>query len=251
MRAVILTAGRGGRLREVTGDRPKCLANVGGWTLLERQLQALKSCGITRIAAVTGYQSIDVRHACGPTVDFVHNDRFAETNSLYSLWLARHLLTDGFIVMNCDVVFHRQLLADLVTSQYEDALLLSPACSDEPYSDEEMKVRVRGGRVVEISKDIPAGDADGENVGIAKFGADGAAVLIEEMHEIVQSGSLREWLPAAFARFSRRRALHAVDHRGYPWIEIDSPQDYWRACTHIVPALDAPARPARRSGRHV
>jgi len=71
------------------------------------------------------------------------------------------------------------------------------------------------------------------------------------MHEIVQSGSLREWLPAAFARFSRRRTLHAVDHRGYPWIEIDSPQDYWRACTHIVPALDQPARPVRRSGRHV
>ena len=251
MRAVILTAGRGGRLREVTGERPKCLANVGGWTLLERQLQALKSCGITRVAAVTGYRSVDVRRACGPTVDFVHNARFADTNSLYSLWLARELLTDGFVVMNCDVLFHRQMLADLVTSPYEDALLLSPACDDEPYSDEEMKVRVRGGRVVDISKEMPAGDADGENVGIAKFGRDGAAVLVEEMNAIVRSGALQQWLPAAFARFCRRRTLHAIDRRGYPWIEIESPQDYWRACTHVVPALDEPARPARRSGRHV
>jgi choline kinase len=251
MRAVILTAGRGGRLREVTGPRPKCLANVGGWTLLERQLQALRGCGITRIAAVTGYRSIDVRRACGPTVDFVHNPRFAETNSLYSLWLARELLTDGFIVMNCDVVFHKQILADLISSPYEDALLLSPACDAEPYSDEEMKVRVRGGRVVAISKDIPAGEADGENIGIAKFGADGAAVLIEEMDGVVQSGRMNDWLPSAFERFSRRRTLHAIDHRGYPWIEIDSPQDYWRACTQVVPALDEPARPARRSGRHV
>ena len=251
MRAVILTAGRGGRLREVTGDRPKCLAAVGGRTLLDRQMLALKSCGITQVAAVTGYQSIAVRRACGPTVDFVHNERFAETNSLYSLGLARELLTDGFVVMNCDVLFHRQILSDLVTSQYEDAIVMSPSCDGEPYSDEEMKVRVRGGRVVEISKEIPPDEADGENIGIAKFGREGAAILVEEMDAIVRSGSLMDWLPSAFARFSRRRTLHAIDHRGYPWIEIDSPQDYWRACTHIVPVLDEPARPARRSGRHV
>ncbi len=251
MRAVILTAGQGGRLREVTGDRPKCLAQVGGCTLIDRQLAALRGCGITRIAVVTGYGAIDVRRACGPSIDYVHNARFAETNSLYSLWLARELLSDGFLVMNCDVLFHDRLLEDLITARYEDALLLSPACDDEPYGDEEMKVRIRRGRVVAISKDLPPGNADGENVGIAKFGAGGAAVLVEEMNAVVLDGGLREWLPAAFARFCRRRPLHAVEHRGYPWIEIDSPQDYWRACTHIAPALETPARPARRSGRHV
>jgi choline kinase len=119
------------------------------------------------------------------------------------------------------------------------------------YSDEEMKVCVRGGRVVDIAKTIDPAEADGENVGIAKFGAAGAAVLIEEMQALVGRGTVREWLPAAFARFCRRRTLHAVDHRGYPWIEIDCPQDYWRACTHIAPALDSPAHSARRSSRHV
>ncbi len=251
MRAVILTAGRGGRLREVVGDRPKCLAQIGGWTLLERQLQALRACGISRIAVVTGYRSIDVRRVCGPAIDCVHNPRFGVTNSLYSLWLARDLLADGFLVMNCDVLFHRQLLFDLIDSRYEDALLVSHACDDPPYADEEMKVRIRRGRVIDISKDLAPGDADGENVGIAKFGAEGAAVLVEEMDALVRDGALMSWLPAAFARFCRRRTLHAVGHRGYPWIEIDTPQDYWRACTHIAPALDGPARPARRSTRHV
>ena len=47
---------------------------------------------------------------CGPAIDFVHNARFAATNSLYSLWLARELLRDGFVVLNCDVLFHPQLL---------------------------------------------------------------------------------------------------------------------------------------------
>ncbi|HET9831467.1 MAG TPA: phosphocholine cytidylyltransferase family protein [Vicinamibacterales bacterium] len=251
MRAVILAAGRGGRLTEIIGEQPKCLAKVGGATLLDRQLDALRSCGITRIAVVTGYRAMHVRRICGPTVDYVHNPRFAETNSLYSLWLARELLRDGFLVMNCDVLFHHQMLHDLVTSQYEDALLVSPACDEATYSDEEMKVRVRGGRVVDISKTINPHEADGENVGIAKFGVGGAAVLIEEMHAFVEEGVVKDWLPAAFARFCRRRTLHAVDHRGFPWIEIDCPQDYWRACTQVAPSLDSPARSARRSSRHV
>jgi choline kinase len=114
-----------------------------------------------------------------------------------------------------------------------------------------MKVCVRGGRVTAISKTMGVDDADGENVGIAKFGAGGAAVLVEEMDRIVRSGRRMDWLPAAFDVFAQRRTLHVVEHRGFPWIEIDSPQDYWRACTHIAPALDDSARPARRSGRHV
>ena len=110
--------------------------------------------------------------------------------------------------------------------------------------------RVRGCRVVDISKTLHPDEADGESVGIAKFGARGAALLVEEMTELVNSGGVRDWLPAAFARFCRRRTLHAVDHRGFPWIEIDSPQDYWRACTHVAPAVDVPGR-AWRSSRHV
>ena len=252
MRAVILTAGCGERLREITGGRPKCLAQVGGMSLLERQMRALGNCGITKITVVTGYEAMDVRRACGPAIDYVHNDRYEQTNSLYSLWLARERLLAGFVVLNCDVLFHPQMLFDLMTSRYEDALLVAPACDADAYADEEMKVRVRCGRVVDMSKDMPADDADGENVGIAKFGADGAGVLIEEMTALVNGGALMAWLPEAFRRFSARRSLHAVDPRGFPWTEIDSPQDYWRACTQVAPALDTQVRPdRRRSVRYV
>jgi choline kinase len=238
MRGIILAAGRGDRLRPVTGDRPKCLATVGGCTILERQLRALRACGIPRIAVVTGYRSDDVRRTSGASVEFVHNPRYAVTNSLYSLWLARDLLCDGFVVLNCDVVFHRQLLEDLLTARHEDALLVAFRGRDELYSDEEMKLRVRNGRVTEISKSLCAGDSDGESIGIAKFGPAGAALLVEEMDRLIAAGAIRDWAPAAFAGFCRRRPLHVVDHRGFPWIEIDSPNDYWRACTHIAPSLD-------------
>ena len=66
VRAVILAAGRGDRLRDVTGDRPKCLAPIGGCTLLERQIRSLRACGIETITVVAGFRADDVRRACGP-----------------------------------------------------------------------------------------------------------------------------------------------------------------------------------------
>jgi choline kinase len=239
MQAIVLAAGRGGRLSTVTGDHPKCLARVGSSTLLERQLATLRSCGVDAITVVVGYRAAHVRRACGPGVGFVHNARFASTNSLYSLWLARDLLADGFIVLNCDVLFHQQLLVDLLTARYEDAVLVCGR-GDTTYCDEEMKVCVRRGRVVNIAKTIDPESADGENVGIAKFGAAGARTLVDELNRIVGGGGVHEWLPAAFNAFCRRRPLWAVESRGYPWIEIDFPEDYWRACREVLPAIDAP-----------
>jgi choline kinase len=247
--AVILAAGRGGRLAGVTGDRPKCLARVGASTLIERQIQTLRECGIDTITVVTGYRPADVRRVCGGATGFVHNPRYASTNSLFSLWLVRHALTDGFLVLNCDVLFHRQMLIDLLTARYEDALLMAARNDEVPYTDEEMKVRVRSGRVIDIAKTIPPEEADGENVGIAKFGAAGAAVLVDEMARLIAAGATRAWVPAAFDAFCRLRPLHVVESRGFPWIEIDLPEDYWRACTDVLPAIDAvaelrPQRPA-------
>ena len=237
MRAVVLAAGRGTRLRAVTGNQPKCLARVGDRTLLDRQIGTLRRCGIDRIAVIAGHQSADVRRACDPGVDVIVNTRYQSTNSLYSLWLARDLLMDGFVVLNCDVIFHDQLLWDLLTSRDEDALLMA-AVRDQVYSEEEMKVRVRAGCVADISKALAAADTDGENVGIAKFGAAGAAVLVEELTAALADGGARDWLPRAFAAFARRRPLHVVETRGFPWTEIDCPEDYWHACAVVWPAID-------------
>jgi choline kinase len=247
MRAIVLAAGRGGRLRGVTGALPKCLARVGSCTLLERQLSALRACGIDDVTVVAGYRASAVRRVCGHGIGFVHNTRFASTNSLYSLWLARDLLTDGFVVLNCDVLFPQQLLEDLMTARYDDALLVAARGGDH-YSDEEMKVRIRRGRVDAISKTLDPADADGENIGIGKFSRSGAAVMVEEMDRLLADGGVREWLPAAFERLCHRIPLWAIESRGLPWIEIDFPEDYWRACGEILPAIEAldspPSHPA-------
>jgi choline kinase len=250
MRAVILAAGRGLRLRDVVGDRPKCLARVGSCTLLERQIRSLRGCGLDDIAVVAGFRADDIRAGCGPDVDVVVNADYDATDSLYSMSLARELIGDGFIVLNGDVLFHDQLLWDLLTARDQDALLMS-ASRGETYTDEEMKIRVRSGCVAEIAKTLPPAAADGENVGIAKFGADGAAVLLEVIDRLlVNGGGRRDWLPRAFGEFALRRPLRVIDTRGYPWIEIDNPEDYWQACGVVLPAIlnFEPARAQPRVG---
>lgn len=236
MRAIILAAGRGRRLRALSGDNNKCLAPIGGSTLLARQIRSLQACAVELITVVAGFRAAELRRACDARISFVLNRRYASTNSLYSLWLARHLLADGFLVLNGDVLFHDQLLRDLLTSRDEDALLMA-ARRGETYSDEEMKIRMRAGCVAEIAKTLDPEATDGENVGIAKFGADGARLLVDEMGELVAHGGAREWLPRAFDAFAKRRPLRVVETRGYPWIEVDSPEDYWRACAEVLPAI--------------
>jgi choline kinase len=237
MKAVILAAGRGSRLRAVTGALPKCLARVGSLTLLERQILALRAHDVRDIIVVAGCGISAVRPVCHGRASVLHNARYASTNSLYSLWLAREALTEGFVVLNGDVLFHPQLLSDLLTARHDDALLME-ARGDAVFSDEEMKVQVRAGRVVDIAKTIASAEADGENVGIAKFGAVGASVLIDEMDRLVVDGGSRAWLPAAFAAFVNRRPLHVVETRGFPWLDVDFPEDYWRACAELLPALE-------------
>jgi choline kinase len=249
MTAVILAAGRGGRLRRVAGDRPKCLTRLGGATLLERQLQTLRAVGIADAAVVAGFRAGDVARACGQGVQVVHNPRYASTNSLYSLWLARDLIAGGCVVMNADVLFHPQLLIDLLTARYEDALLMCARGHGREYSDEEMKIHTRRGVVVAIDKSLADADADGENVGVAKFSRDGAALLVRELDRIVGADAVREWLPRAFDAFCRHRPLHVVETRGYPWIEIDFPEDYWRAQSEILPAIDQASQSAGLSTR--
>lgn len=240
MTGVILAAGAGTRLSGSDVVRPKCLASFGGTPLIELQLRALRSCGVHEIVVVVGFEAERVRRATGHDVRFVENARFEETNSLYSLWLARASLRGGFVVLNCDVLFHPVMLADLLTARHEDALLVSYPQPGEPrFGDEEMKVSVRRGRVVDIRKDLPEADTDGENVGIVKFSARGAARLVPLMDALVRSGTGREWAPRAFCEFARQHALYAVGTRGLPWTEIDTPDDYRHAVDVVFPAIES------------
>ena len=238
MKAIILAAGRGTRL-DGAAVKPKCLVEVGGVTLLRRQLDTLKQSNVEDIDIVVGFGDESIRSECrNDDITFVENVRFAETSSLYSLWLAREHLTDGFVVLNCDVLFHPQMLSNLLESSYENALLLSDTDAN-PMGDEEMKVKLRDGVVIDIAKSLDPREADGENVGIVKFSAEGATALVGYMDQLIANGGGKDWAPRAFREFAQHHPLHALSTRGLPWIEIDFPEDYQRAVTEIFPKIES------------
>jgi choline kinase len=246
MRGVVLAAGRGSRLNGTAGDKPKCLVRAGGLTLIERQIRTLQRAGVDDIVIVVGCQADRVRQHCGTGVRYVENFRFAETNSLFSLWSARALLYEGFVVLNCDVLFHPALLDELLATHQDAALLIDYRKDGQaPYGDEEMKIKVRDGLVVDMSKTMDPAEADGENLGIVKFGPASAPALIDILDRTVAEGRVRDWAPKAFRDFAQSQPLAAVGTGGHPWIEIDFPEDYQRAVRDVLPLIDAPAQAAK------
>lgn len=239
MKGIILAAGKGTRLNG-TANRQKGLIEIGGISLLRRQIVALQRSNITEIVVVLGFEGGGVRNECGEGVQFVENPLFAQTGSLYSLWLAREHLSDGFVVLNSDVLFHPMMLESLLNWPHDDALLIS-YCDEltEPLGDEEMKVKVKGDVVLDISKEMSPLEADGENVGIVKFGSAGAKLLVRYMDDLIAKGFVNAWAPRAFLEFAINHTLYAVSTRGYPWIEIDFPEDYERAVNEIYLEIES------------
>jgi choline kinase len=233
-KAILLAAGRGGRLHPLTKDRPKALLRVGDRTIIEHQIASLRSAGIEEITIVTGHGETIVKRTCGDGVRYIHNSLYDRTNSLYSLWLAREFGRDGCLVLNCDVLFHPRILRALLDSPHADCLLVD---FRSELGEEEMKVVTRNGKITQISKNIPPTDADGENVGVIKLGAVGARLVFDVAEECAKQGQWSFWVPFAVQSLLERHSFYAVPTNRLPWIEIDYVHDLERARKEVLPAI--------------
>ena len=231
MKAVILVAGISRRLFPSTLEVPKCLLKVGGRTIMEHQLLALEQIGITDVVMVVGYRREQVMALAGELYSafnftFIVNHHFFDTNTAYSLWLAgEHLKQRDFLYLNGDVIFPPAMLERLIASEHPNALAVEvKACGDE-----EVKVAVKGSRIVDIGKGIPAEAALGEFIGIARFSAGFCAPFFRELGDIVAAGMNSAYFEYALKRLAGRQELHLVDVSDQPCIEIDFPEDLERA----------------------
>ena len=233
-KAIILAAGVGSRLRPLTNGVPKCLLDVGGQTILDRQIDALAEAGVGDVVIVVGYLESRIRAHLGSRARYIVNNRYEETNSLYSMWLAREELADGALILNSDVVVPRRVLGRLVEAPAADAVLVEFGSHFEP---EDMKVTVDDGRVVDFGTHLPPARAHAHNVGVAKFSPEGAELLTACLEMLVHFGHENDWLPLAFREFAQHWPLLPVPTDGLPWIEVDFPADLERARTEIAPVL--------------
>ena len=244
MDALILAAGRGSRLSAAT---PKCLVEVGGRSLLSYQLEAVREAGAERVTLVVGHCDEEVRAAVAgdADVEVVHNPRYADTNSLYSFQMARRSIDGDLLVLNCDVLFPRQVLGGLLECAGSALAFDSQSGGDA----EHMKVSVQDGRLVEMSKQLPSQHSRGENLGLLRLTREVAEATFDAAAMLIRRGGERDWLGAAINAVAGRHPIACVDVAGLPWVEIDYPDDLAAARTRIWPAIEALGRPSRTTTR--
>jgi choline kinase len=233
MTGVILAAGMARRLRPLTDERPKCLLEVGGKTLLQRTIDAMLEAGVTDLLIVTGYrhemlQAHVAELQLQVPVAFFHNVLYEHNNNIYSLWMAMHEVGGRpFLLMDSDILCDPAAVVR-VARQEGSALAL---CRHE-LGEEEMKIVVDDDmRITEISKTCSPADAVGESVGIEKFTADYSQALSRQLDRmILVEGLVDIFYERAFERLiPQGHTFTVVDTSDLFSYELDTPDDYYRA----------------------
>lgn len=229
---VILAAGRGSRL---AGDLPKWFIRVNGRTLAERQLDALRAAGVERPLVVTGFRP-ELFDADALGAELVHNADWATRNNWFSLavaleHLARENRDDAVCILNSDLLVGSRVVQRFLDAATVDPRSLLAVDHEAPRTDEQMKVAVEHGQVVDIGKGELVAPAAGEYVGLAKLAAEDAFLLRAILDEFAADPARTdEWYEGAFREAMRSGVeFGAVPVDPGRWIEIDDAADLERA----------------------
>ena len=232
MKAIILAAGRGSRMKTLTDDRPKCLVKLRGRTLLDWQLQALREAGITEIAIVTGYRR--ELFAYRGLVEF-HNPRWADTNMVSSLACAKKWLELApCIASYSDIFYDVSAVTSLITSQSSLAVTYDPNWLalwtkrfGDPLLDAETFRLNPAGSLIEIGN-IPKTieEVQGQYMGLLRISPVGwreilqirASLTSEECDLISMTSTLQRVIDAGHISVS------AIAYEG-EWGEVDNAED--------------------------
>ena len=246
MKAIILAAGVGNRLGEVSGGRPKCLLEFNGVNLLTRHIRILEQNRIPELIVVTGYRSEEVSSVLAGLsttikISTIHNPDF-QAGSVLSFYAAKENLEagDDILLMDADVLYHPDILKRLIISRHSNCFLLDRGFIPGP---EPVKLCVYNGRLVEFRKQVDKQlnyDFQGESVGFFKFSPEVTTGLLQQAKKYIDSGEKN----APYEEIIRDLLLEYPDKfsfediSGYPWLEIDFPEDVTRAEEEILPEID-------------
>lgn len=232
MKAIILAAGVGSRIRPLTDNCPKSLLKVDGKTILEMMISHLQECGINEVVFVLGYLQDQIKDFVTLNfpdlkAHFVTNERYAETNTGFSLMLAKDLINGStFIKFDADVVFDKEILKRLIDSEHANCLCIDKNINLDA---EEIKVIVKEqNRVLKASKTVNPKDAIGESIGIEKISSETAKLLFAELELMMKDEqNHQEYYEGAYERLiDQNVAFYALDISGLKWTEIDTHEDF-------------------------
>jgi len=229
MKAIILSAGQGSRLGHLVDDRPKCLIEFNGRTLLDRQLDTLEANGVREAVVVTGFHDEMIEQAIarrtgGPAVRTVYNPFYKVADNTGSLYMAREELAGDCLVWNGDTLVSRALMAKVV-GNHRSGICVTIDRKADGYDDDDMKVVEQGGRLKAIGKRISEG-VNAESIGLLAFRSGGAELFRENIERAMRtSEGTTIWYLRVINQIAQTGDVWTLDINGEEWGEVDFPPD--------------------------
>ena len=242
MKAIILAAGEGIRLRPHTLDRPKCLVEINGRSLLDRQLEVLHSENVNPIILVGGYHA---EMLCRDDIKLIINPFFNETNMVWTLFCAEADFEGGMILSYGDIVYSRQILQSLQKSEADIAVAIDldwesywRSRNDDPLDDAETLKLSSDGRILEIGqKPKSLEEIEGQYIGLMKFSSKGVKILSSVYNNAKKN---KEVLKKTIKNAYMTDLLQAIIESGFRvdsipikggWVEVDTVKDLFLEIT--------------------
>ncbi len=237
MRGVVLAAGGGTRLQPLTDDRPKTMLPVAGErSILELALANLAANGIDDVTVVTGHRADVIEQAApgleqrtGVSLRLRYNERFADLNNAYSLWLVADVLGEGAVVVNGDTVHPPDVERRLLDAPADEALVLA-LDREKSLAEEEMKVLLDDdGALSRIHKSLDPHEAAGEYIGVARIGPAAAEGLADALRATYEADGNRYYEDGFQEYVDRGNRVATVPIGNVAWVEVDDHADLARA----------------------
>ncbi len=246
MKAIILAAGQGARMGEVTKDIPKPLIKLNNKPILIHQIESLNSNGIKDISIVIGFKKDKVKEACkNHKIKFYEFDQFKEKGLIEGLYSAKEELDEDVLLIYGDVYFEREVISDLLKEDHDFSIGVDTANKDDPSDKEEVenyygvemkkgstKVAIDNGFVKDISKKIEKNKISGTYVGITKMKKVIAIKVRNKIKELIDKGDIKKYPGPSYLwkdLLSNGQKIHPVFINPNSYIEIDYPEDLERA----------------------
>jgi choline kinase len=229
-KAILLSAGKGSRLHPLTNDRPKCLIEFSGKSLLEWQLDALQAAGIAEVAVVTGFREDMVEQVVRSRkgVRTLFNPFFHVADNLGSVWLARQEFDCDTLLLNGDTLISHSLLRRVLESP--KAPITVTVDEKDEYDADDMKVLREGTRLRRIGKALERGQYNAESIGLLAFRGEGGRLFIEQVETMMRtSEGTRRWYLRAIDAIAAKVDVQTVSIKGEEWQEVDFPEDLDKA----------------------
>ena len=226
--ALLLAAGTGSRLFPITENSPKCLTLVSDKSILERLITNLKSQGFKRLVIVTGHKSNCIMDYLGDktgdiTIEYIHSELYKTTNNIYSLWMARDLIKEPFVLFESDLVLSSALLDNMMYPDRMAVALMQPWLNGTTVSiDAENNITRFQKGTTEAYTDIRY-----KTVNIYRFSLKSWEGIVKNLNHHINDGDVNCYYETIFSDMvdDKSLAFQSVSFDHSPWYEIDNAKD--------------------------